>query len=36
MYKCIGVKTDLKLWNNKNRVKQTLFWLIWWVWIPKP
>jgi hypothetical protein len=22
------VKTDLKLWNNKNRVKQTPFWSI--------
>jgi hypothetical protein len=24
----IKIETDLKLWNNENRVKRTLFWLI--------
>jgi hypothetical protein len=27
-FKLIKTQTDLKLWNNENRVKQILFWLI--------
>jgi hypothetical protein len=27
-FSLIKVQTDLKLWNNENRVKQTPFWSI--------
>jgi hypothetical protein len=27
-FSLIKVQTDLKLWNNENRVKRTPFWLI--------
>jgi hypothetical protein len=27
-FSLIKVQTDLKLWNNKNRVKRTPFWSI--------
>jgi hypothetical protein len=27
-FSLIKVQTDLKLWNNGNRIKQTLFWSI--------